>query len=392
MHRALLTSILTIGLFSLSGCSSPPPSTPTRAPAAAAPTQPVSATAQATLAATQPVAIAPTAAPTRYSIKIGVNPILSVSGLFVAMDRGYFTEQGLEAFTETITNPTAMVPALATGQIDIGTGAMSAGLWNAIARGADVRLVALQSAVVPGIPNSAYVVRRADLDSGAISDFASLRGKRVSNNGTGNFTQIVLWKAIEMGRLTPDDVNVVDMGQPDALLALSNGSIDVAALSEPVRGAALAQPGNAVWKEYYDIYPDQQATAWAYSPQFAGSFPEAGRLAMVALLKGIREFNDGFNHDVNREAILDVVARHLDLRDRAPYANVRVPVAPNGEFDVALLQNDVDWYVANGFSPQRIDVASSIDRGFVDYALQQLGRYQPRERSLRGADQGGTAG
>ena len=97
---------------------------------------------------------------------------------------------------------------------------------------------------------------------------------------------------------------------------------------------------------------------------------------MVALLKGIRDFYDGMNRDVNRDAILDIVTSHLEVRDRAPYASVRVPVDPNGQFNAELLQNDVDWYVANGFSPQRVDVTRSIDRSFVDYALQQLGRYQ----------------
>ncbi|HZS00546.1 MAG TPA: ABC transporter substrate-binding protein [Chloroflexota bacterium] len=364
-------------LLALSACSSP-------APAPAAPAKPAAggspaatgAPAAAAPPAAAPAAAQPTAPPAPASIKVGVNPILSVSGLFVAMDRGYFAEQGLDVSTETITSPTAMVPALATNQVDVGTGAMSASLWNAIARGAEVRLAALQSAIIPGIPNSAYVVRKADLDSGAIGDFASLRGKRVSNNGTGNFTQIVLWKAIELGGLTPDDVQVVDIAQPEALVGLLNGSLDVAALSEPVRGAALAQPGTAVWKEYYDIYPNQQATAWVYSPQFARERADIGKRTMVALLKGIRDFYDGMNHDVDRDAIIDIVVRHLEVRDRAPYANVRVPVDPNGEFDVRLLQDDIDWYVANGFSPQRVDAASTIDRSFVDYALQQLGRYQ----------------
>jgi NitT/TauT family transport system substrate-binding protein len=374
MDRALTSLALSGLLLALYGCSSPAPAAPAESPASApapapAPSQPAAQGASGAAPAGAP--------PSTASIKVGVNPILSVSGLFVAMDRGYFAEQGLDVTTESITSPTAMVPAVATNQVDVGTGAMSASLWNAIARGAEVRLAALQSAVIPGIPNSAYVVRKADLDSGVLSDYRSLRGKRVSNNGTGNFTQIVLWKAIERGGLTPNDIDVVDIAQPEALLGLLNGSVDVAALSEPVRGAALAQAGTALWKEYYDVYPNQQATAWVYSPQFARERTDVGQRTMVALLKGIREFYDGMNRDVNREAIIDVVVRHLEVRDRTPYANVRVPVDPNGEFNVRLLQDDVDWYVANGFSPQRVDAASAIDRGFVDYALQQLGRYQP---------------
>jgi NitT/TauT family transport system substrate-binding protein len=365
MHVVL--SVTVVGGLLLAACGSPG-----AAPAAA----PTSSRAAATGVAAQPAGAPAATPPAPATIKVGVTPVLTVSGLFVALERGYFAEQGIDVTMENITDPTSMVPSLATNQIDVGNGAMSAGLWNAIARGADLRLVALQSAVRPGIPSSAYIVRQADLDSGLLGDFATLKGKRVSINGRGNFTHIVLVKALERGGLTQADVDLVDMGQPDAMLALTNGSIDLASLSEPIRTAILAQGGTAVWKEYSEVYPGQQATGWVYSPQFAAERPDVGRRTMVALLHGIRDLYDGFNRDVDREEILDIVTRYLGVRDRALYATMRLAVDPNGEFDATLVQDDVDWYVANGFSPQRVDVGRSIDRGFVDYALQQLGRYQ----------------
>src|SRR5262249_55976789 len=234
-------------------------------------------------------AAAATAVPDRASIKVGVTPLLTVSGLYVALDRGYFAEQGIDVAMENITDPTTMVPSLATGQIDVGNGAMSAGLWNALARGADLRLVALQSYIPPGIEGAGYVARKADLESGVIGDYPTLKGKRVSNNGTGNYTQIVLARAAEKGRLTLADVEIVDMSQPDAVVALANGSIDVATLSEPIRTATLGQDWAAQWKDYSEISPGQQATAWVFSAPFATQRPEVGRRTMVALLRGIRD-------------------------------------------------------------------------------------------------------
>jgi NitT/TauT family transport system substrate-binding protein len=368
MLHVVLSVTALCGLL-LAACGNPgaSPAAPPTAPRAAQAAAPAGAAAQSSAAP---------AAPAPASIKVGVTPVLTVSGLYVALERGYFAEQGIGVTMENITDPTTMVPSLATNQIDVGNGALSAGLWNAVARGADLRLVALQSAVRPGVPSSAYIVRQADLDSGFIGDFASLKGKRVSINGRGNFTHIVLVKSLERGGLTQADVDLVDMGQPDAMLALANGSIDLASLSEPIRTAVLAQGGTAVWKEYSEVYPGQQATGWVYSPQFAAERPDVGRRTMVALLRGIRDLYDGFNRDVDREEIVDVVARYLGVRDRGLYATMRLAVDPNGEFDAALLQDDVDWYVANGFSPQRVEVSRSIDRGFVDYAIEQLGRYQ----------------
>jgi len=372
MKRVLSGSTLCALLLSLAACSSPaasPAAAPAK-PAAAAPVQPTAAPTP------PPAAAAPTAAPAPATIKVGVTPLLTASGLYVALDKGYFAEQGIELAIENITDPTTMVPSLATGQIDVGNGAMSAGLWNAIARGADLRLVALQSWIPPGIEGAGYVVRKQDLESGFIGDYPTLRGKRVTNNGTGNYTQIVLAKAAEKGGLTLADIEIVDMGQPDAVLALANGSIDVATLSEPLRTATLKQDWAAHWKDYYEISPGQQAAAWVYSWQFASERPEVGRRTMLALLRGIREVYDAFNRDVNRDEILDILVRYLAVRDKSQYAGLRAHIHPNGEFDLERLQGDVDWYVANGFSPQRVDVSRTIDRTFIDYALQQLGRYQ----------------
>ncbi|HEY7067764.1 MAG TPA: ABC transporter substrate-binding protein [Chloroflexota bacterium] len=374
MHRALSVLAFGAGFAVVAACSSggqSAPAAPAKAPAAtsaAAPSTPSPAAAQP--------ASASTAAPTPASIKAGIQNTLTAGGMCLAVARGYLAEQGIEASIEEISSPQAMVPAVATGQVDLGNGAMSASLWNALARGADVRLVALQSYIPPGVPGAGYVVRKQDLDSGFIGDFPTLKGKRVSNNGSGNYTQIVLGKAADKGGLTLDDVEIVDMQQPDAVVALQNGSIDVATVSEPIRTAVLNQGLAVQWKEYYEIAPGQQATAWVYSPQFAHDRPEVGRRLMVALLKGIRELYDAFNKDVNRDEVIDILTHYLTIKDPAQYAGLRAQIHPNGEFNTEMLQSDVDWYVAHGFSPQRIDVTTTIDRGFLDYALQQLGRYQ----------------
>src|SRR5262245_23069149 len=108
----------------LAACS---PAAPAAAPKAAAP-----APAAPAPAAAQPnPAPAATAAPSRATVRVGVTPLLTVSGLYVAQERGYFDEQAIDVTMENITDASAMVPSLATGQIDVGNGALSAGLWNA---------------------------------------------------------------------------------------------------------------------------------------------------------------------------------------------------------------------------------------------------------------------
>src|SRR5206468_846097 len=101
-----------------------------------------------------------------------------------------------------------------------------------------------------------------------------------------------------------------------------------------------------------EITPGQQASAWVYSPGFARDRPDVARRTMVALLRGIRDLYDGINKDINRDQVVEIVTRYLAVREPGPYAALRAQVEPNGQFNADMLQADVDWYVANGFSPQ----------------------------------------
>jgi hypothetical protein len=41
------------------------------------------------------------------------------------------------------------------------------------------------------------------------------------------------------------------------------------------------------------------------------------------------------------------------------------------------MKYDLDWYVANGYVAQMPDLGQLVDNRYCDYALQQLGHYQP---------------
>jgi NitT/TauT family transport system substrate-binding protein len=93
---------------------------------------------------------APTAAPTVQTeqarpvkLKVGVLNYVSYSPFFIALEEGYFTEQGLEV--ELINPGTAnldIIPPLLQRQMDAGTSLLSAAVLNSIAQGGQIRYVA----------------------------------------------------------------------------------------------------------------------------------------------------------------------------------------------------------------------------------------------------------
>src|SRR5581483_8736600 len=125
---------------------------------AAAPAKPTAGSAPAP-AATAPAASAPSGAattppaapPERAVVRVAhIGATISDSPLYIADDRGYLAEEGLELDRTVFDSAARMIPALAADQVDVGGGAISAGLFNAVGRGVDLRIVADKGSMQPG--------------------------------------------------------------------------------------------------------------------------------------------------------------------------------------------------------------------------------------------------
>src|SRR5215831_12179947 len=94
-----------------------------------------SASAAALLAALGAFAFAG-AADAAEHVKIGALKSTNVAAVYVAIDKGYFAKEGLDA--ELITTETAQTTAVAAaaGSIDFGTTSTSAGLFSLAGSGA----------------------------------------------------------------------------------------------------------------------------------------------------------------------------------------------------------------------------------------------------------------
>jgi len=111
----------------------------------------------------------PLAAAAADVVKMGELPSISNVGLYIAIDKGYFQARGITVEIEPFASGAKMVPALATGQLDVAIGTPSAGLYNAIAGGMDFKIVADKGQTRPGYNFTPLVVRKDLLDSGRVT-------------------------------------------------------------------------------------------------------------------------------------------------------------------------------------------------------------------------------
>src|ERR1700689_786468 len=75
-------------------------------------------------------------------VTIGVVNSSSDIALFIADAKGYYKDAGIEVTFNSFDSAPKMIAPLGIGQLDVGAGAASSGLYNAMERGIDLRVVA----------------------------------------------------------------------------------------------------------------------------------------------------------------------------------------------------------------------------------------------------------
>src|SRR4051794_19933791 len=111
------------------------------------------------------------------TIRVAMLPFISFAPFYIAQEEGFFTEQGLNVELVDIALQQDMIPSLASGQVDVSSGLLSAGIFNTVAQGGNIQIVADKGYVDPkGCPNLGLVARRGLIESGVGDNPQALQG------------------------------------------------------------------------------------------------------------------------------------------------------------------------------------------------------------------------
>jgi NitT/TauT family transport system substrate-binding protein len=329
-------------------------------------------------AAVAPTAAAPARAAAPTKVRLGLLGTSGDAQLYIALERGYFAEVGLEIEEEVFQAGARMMTAGAAGQLDVLSGGPSAGLFNAIARGAEIRIVADKSADLSGRPSQGTLVARTDLvESGRLDSYAGLRGLKISVLALASANHLVVVKALQQGGLSADAAEIVELGVGDVNAAIANGAIDVGIQIEPLASIGEERGLYRIWRRFQEIYPEHNTSVIMYSPQFGAEKPAAARDFMVAYLRGVRDLTDAFDKGRDKAAVVDLLTRRTNVKEAAIWERLPAPsVNPDGYVITRTLAEDQDLYAEMGSVPVKVDMARVVDNSYVDYAIARLGRYQ----------------
>src|SRR3954466_7511215 len=110
--------------------------------------------------------------------KVGVLRLSSSAPVFIALDKGYFREAGLDIELKFFDAAQPIAVATATGDVEVGVTAFTAGLYNLAGKGA-LKIIAGMSRDRPGFPLIGYFASNKAYEAG-LKTPKDIAGKRVA--------------------------------------------------------------------------------------------------------------------------------------------------------------------------------------------------------------------
>jgi NitT/TauT family transport system substrate-binding protein len=307
-------------------------------------------------------------------IKVGSSPTASSAGIYLAKERGYFKEQGLDVEVTDFNNSGApMTVLLSKGELDVGAGNITAGLFNAIAQGLKFKIVADKGHLEKNKDYLSLIVRNEHIKSGRYKSFKDLKGFKMGLTSLDGVSQEILTeKFLKLGGLKLEDVTFVKASYAEMNIALKSGAIDATIQIEPFLTKAVSESiatnvgGGSV------AYSNQQSGALFYSPQFSKERMEEAQKFMLAYGKGIRDYNLAFEKNIGKKAVIDDLKKSIKIDDALVWEKMAVVGLNNfGKLNVSQLKDDIVWY-ENRYIKSKLNLDEIVDESFSKYAEEKL--------------------
>jgi NitT/TauT family transport system substrate-binding protein len=316
------------------------------------------------------------------AITVGATLSTSDAPIYIADKKGYFAAEGLDVKVTNFRSAADMVAPLGAGQIEAGAGSASAGLYNAVARGIRIKIVADKASSPPGYGGTKILVRKDHVVSGRYKELKDLKGMKLAMNAPGVSNTSTLNTLLKSVGLKYSDVETVDMPLPDHVAALKNRSVDASASVEPGPALAVRNDDAVVIRSDDEILPNHQIAVLLYSEEFALKRSGAARQFMRAYIRAVRFYNGALKggrlEGPNADEVIAILSEDTPIKSREIYKLITpTGMNPDGRVNKASLAYDLAFYTEQGLVKGSVNLDDVVDGSFVEAALKELGPYRP---------------
>lgn len=318
------------------------------------------------------VAAAPgISAPQVEKVVVAHVPLINFATLYVAIERGFMREQGIEVELQRVASGTEALVFLAQDRLDVGAIGLAASIFNAFNRKLELRIVATTSSW--GQRHGTRILTRLDLfDAGEIRSVRDLRGRRVAiAGGEGSAGHYLLLIGVRRGGLGARDFSLLNLPNPNHGAALQQGRVDASLTGSPFASVALAQFLARPLLE--NFAPGTSTTVFAYSGGFMKNRPEVATRFLAALIQAARAMQGSKFLDPENVA---AYKKYTGVRDEVLQAEPPLLYYPDMRIVTTTILDMEKTFREAGLADYSaaIPLEAMIERRFQQDAVKRLGR------------------
>ena len=315
-------------------------------------------------------AMAPAHAAELLKAKVGVLRLSSSAPVFIAQDKGYFRDAGLEIELKFFDAAQPIAVATTSGDVDIGITAFTAGLYNLAGKGT-LKVIGGMSRERAGYPLIGYFASNAAYANG-LKTPKDLAGKRVAVTQTGSSFHYSLGLLADKYGFKVSDVRIVPLQSlSNAAAALKGETVDAALLPVSTARKLMDDGGAKLLGWVGDETPWQLGAVFA-SPKTLANKPLVTKLLAV-LARADREYHDVILASIKdgnaaitetTRPLLEIIAKYTNLPVEQVVGNCAY-IDADGKLDVKNVDNQIKWMQEQGFVDKGFDAEAIIARDYV---------------------------
>jgi NitT/TauT family transport system substrate-binding protein len=302
--------------------------------------------------------------------KVGVLRLSSSAPVFIAQDKGYFRDAGLDIELKFFDAAQPIAVATTSGDIDFGITAFTAGLYNLAGKGT-LKVIGGMSHERAGFPLIGYFASNKAYAAG-LKTPRDLAGKRIAVTQVGSSFHYSLGLLADKYGFKLADIKVLPLQSlSNVTAALKGETVDAALL--PISAARkLVDDGEVKQLGWVGDETPWQVGAVFASPKTLTSKPLVTKL-LAALERADREYHDVIlagvadgKAPINEQTkpLLEIIAKYTNLPLEQVVGNCAY-IDPDGKLDVKNVANQIEWFQAQGFVDKGFGVDAILAKDYV---------------------------
>ncbi len=327
--------------------------------------------ALATMGAATAVGLAAPALAQNKKITVGALRFTSHSGSFIAYERGYFADAGLDVELRFFEAAQPMAVAIASGDVDYAVTAISGGLVSLADKGA-IKVIGGALQEEEGIDGQKILVSDAAFQAG-IDAPGKLDGKSWAVTQAGSSFH---YMGSKMAQKEGISLSFKPLQKVGAIIgALKSGQVDawsiVPHIAKPLSGSGAVH----IIGDVSDYVKDYQVTTVFTSAKNASDEREMTQNFLGGFSKGVADYNsamiakDGGEDGVN--AMVDLIHKYVYTdrpREKAAPSIINGTMRLNegAALNVASVKDQLEWFQSEGLVDAGITLDTLIDTSYVE--------------------------